>query len=272
MNRNIQYISDIHLEFYKTLKSIPEIPVNADILVLAGDLGYPTMPIFWDFLELQCRRFAHIILVAGNHEYYHTNTAISKGRILTMEEIDELIASEIVRRELANVHFLQCGTIIIDDIEFIGATLWTDIPRQKTVDVVEAMSDYSRIFIQDEKTQTIHTVSVEALNKLHRKHRQFLCSQAGREGIQVAAKRKTVFITHHLPSYSMINQKYIGNPINCAFASDTLHTVPVKPDVWICGHSHTAFNDIIDGIHCLMNPIGYPDENKNINWGAYISI
>jgi predicted phosphodiesterase len=265
MNKNIQYISDIHLEFYKTLKSIPEIPVNADILVLAGDIGYPTMPIFWDFLELQCRRFTHIILVAGNHEYYNTNTAISKGRILTMEEMDELIRSEIARRELANVHFLQCETIIIDDIQFVGATLWTDIPREKTVNVVETMSDYSRIFIQDEKTQTIHTVSVEALNTLHRKHRQFLYSQETRAG-------KTVFITHHLPSYSMINAKYIDNPINCAFASDTLHTVPVKPDVWICGHSHTAFNDIIDGVHCVMNPIGYPGENKNINWGAYISI
>jgi predicted phosphodiesterase len=268
MNKKIQYISDIHLEFYKTLKLIPEIPVNADILVLAGDVGYPTMPIFWDFLELQSRRFAHIILVAGNHEYYHTNTAISKGRILTMEEMDELIRSEIARRELANVHFLQCGTVIIDDIEFVGATLWTDIPREKTVDVVEAMSDYSRIFTKDEKTQTIHTVSVEVLNKLHREHRQFLCSQAGR----AAAKRRTVFITHHLPSYSMIHSRYSNNPINCAFASDTLHTVPVKPDVWICGHSHTAFNNIIDGVHCVMNPIGYPDENKNINWGAYISI
>jgi Icc-related predicted phosphoesterase len=180
--------------------------------------------------------------------------------------------SEIGRRQLNNVHFLQCSSIIIDDIEFIGATLWTDIPLEKTVDVVEAMSDYSRIFIEDDVTQTVHTVSVEALNKLHREHRQFLSCQD--EDSQDAAfkAKKTVFITHHMPSYTMIHEKYEGYSINCAFASDTLHTVLKKPDIWICGHSHTVYNGVIDGVHCLMNPIGYPGENKNLNWETYISI
>jgi predicted phosphodiesterase len=269
MTKKIQYISDIHLEFYK---KVPEIPVCADILVLAGDVGYPTMPIFWEFLQKISEQFKHIILVAGNHEYYHTNSAIKKRRILTINEIDELMYSEIGRRQLNNVHFLQCSSIIIDDIEFIGATLWTDIPLEKTVDVVEAMSDYSRIFIEDDVTQTVHTVSVEALNKLHREHRQFLSCQD--EDSQDAAfkAKKTVFITHHMPSYTMIHEKYEGYSINCAFASDTLHTVLKKPDIWICGHSHTVYNGVIDGVHCLMNPIGYPGENKNLNWETYISI
>lgn len=267
MTIKIQYISDIHLEFYK---DVPDIPVNADILILAGDVGYPTMPIFWEFLEKMSEQFKHVILIAGNHEYYHTNSAIKKGRILTINEVDELIYSEIGRRQLNNVHFLQCSSIIIDNIEFVGSTLWTDIPRNKTVDVVEAMSDYSRIFVEDKKSSTIHTVSVEALNKLHREHRQFLSCQ-DRQDAAFKAK-KTVFITHHMPSYKMIHEKYAEYSINCAFASDTLHTVLRKPDIWICGHSHTAYNDIIDGVHCLMNPIGYPGENENLNWGTYISI
>ena len=264
MVRKIQYISDIHLEFYK---KVPDIPVCANILVLAGDIGYPTTTIYWDFLEKINEKFKHIILVAGNHEYYHTDTSIKKGRILSIELIDELIRSEIKRRQLNNIYFLQRDSIIIDDIEFIGATLWTDIPDSAKEEVIESMTDYSRIFTQEEITNTFHKVSVETLNKIHNKHKQFLYSFVKNE-----VNTKRIFITHHLPSYQMIDKKYDGNTINCAFASNILHEVPIKPDIWICGHSHTPYNGIIDGIHCIMNPIGYPGENKNSNWGAYIEL
>ncbi len=264
MTLRIQYISDIHLEFYK---NIPDIPVYGEIIVLAGDIGYPTMNIFWDFLEKISKKFKHIILVAGNHEYYHTKTSIKKGRILTMELIDELIRSEIERRKLFNIHFLQCNSIVIDDIEFIGATLWTDIPPDKKSDILESMNDYSCIFIEDEITNEYNRASIEMLNEIHNKHWKFLFN-ASNETVD----RKKIFITHHLPSYEMINEKYKGNSINCAFASDILHKVPIKPDIWICGHSHTVYDGVIEGVRCLLNPIGYPGENKNPNWKACIEL
>jgi predicted phosphodiesterase len=269
MLKKIQYISDIHLEFYKNIQSVPEIPVNADILVLAGDIGYPTLPIYWDFLEKQSLHFNHIILITGNHEYYHTNNAIKMGRILTINQIDELIHSEIKRRKLDNIHFLQCNSIIIDDMEFIGATAWTDIPENKINNVVTIMNDYSRIFIDDNNTNSINKVTVEELNKIHREHTNFIynkCTKNSKIGI------KKIVITHHMPSTKMINIKYINDDINCAFTSDILHTIPTKPDVWICGHSHSVYDDIVDDVHCVMNPIGYPNENKELNWGKCINI
>ncbi len=266
MSTKIQYISDIHLEFYKTLKSIPKIPVNAEILVLAGDIGYPTLPIFWDFLAEQSQKFKHVILVAGNHEYYHTTTSIKKRRILIMKEIDEMICSEIKRRNLNNIHFLQCNSVVIDDIEFVGATLWTNISQNNVAVVSQSMNDYSQIFIKDESVPVIETVSVEQLNIIHKKHTEFLME------FKRQMNKKLVFITHHMPSFQMINKKYELCDINCAFASNILHKITEKPDVWICGHSHKAYNGSIEEVHCVMNPIGYPNENTSLNFGEYIII
>lgn len=70
----IQYASDLHLEFgenSKWLKDNPLIP-SADILVLAGDIGYlgdaiyRTHP-FWDWAS---QNYKQVIVVPGNHELY----------------------------------------------------------------------------------------------------------------------------------------------------------------------------------------------------------
>ncbi len=65
----IQYISDIHLEFFKVLPKQIVRPV-ADILCLAGDIGYPFSSLYRDFLKQVSRDFKKVFLIAGNHEYY----------------------------------------------------------------------------------------------------------------------------------------------------------------------------------------------------------
>lgn len=260
----IQYISDLHLEF---LQNIPRIEVVGDILVLAGDVGYPTMPIFWAFMEEQSRRFNHIIYVPGNHEYYHTSTAIKRNRILSMNEIDELIQSEIHRRGLTNIHFLQNSACIIDGVRFIGATLWSPIPLEDKFHIVSAMNDYSVIFMGDRDDAVgLHRLTVDEVNRRFADSSKYIQETLQQQTV------KTVVITHHLPSMKMIDVKYAGNKMNAAFASNILHALTVKPDVWICGHSHSPSKKEIEGVSCVMNPVGYPGENKDFNMGQYINI
>jgi hypothetical protein len=38
-----------------------------------------------------------------------------------------------------------------------------------------------------------------------------------------------------------------------------------KIKCWIYGHTHATSDVIINGIPFLCNPIGYPNENKNVN-------
>ena len=41
---------------------------------------------------------------------------------------------------------------------------------------------------------------------------------------------------------------------------------------WIYGHTHTPSNVIINEIPFLCNPIGYPNENVNVNFQKNIEI
>ena len=45
-----------------------------------------------------------------------------------------------------------------------------------------------------------------------------------------------------------------------------------KIKCWIYGHTHTPSNNIIHEIPFLSNPIGYPGENKNVNFNITIKI
>ena len=60
----IQYISDIHLEYQSTLPNIDQI---SDILVLAGDIGFPFSFLYKEFLIDMNKKFKKIFLIAGNH-------------------------------------------------------------------------------------------------------------------------------------------------------------------------------------------------------------
>ena len=45
-----------------------------------------------------------------------------------------------------------------------------------------------------------------------------------------------------------------------------------KIKCWIYGHTHTPSNVIINEIPFLCNPIGYPNENKQINFNCFYSL
>lgn len=70
----VQYASDLHLEFGENsrwLKEHPLIP-SADILVLAGDIGYlgDDNYISHPFWNRVSEDFNQVIVVPGNHELY----------------------------------------------------------------------------------------------------------------------------------------------------------------------------------------------------------
>ena len=79
----IQYASDLHLELTHNAKYINTLPIEAvgDVLVLAGDIfnlcdKTPPCPKFW---ELASTSFREVLIVAGNHEYYHDYDILTNG-------------------------------------------------------------------------------------------------------------------------------------------------------------------------------------------------
>jgi len=69
----IQYLSDIHLEFFRYDEIrflVRKIKPIHPILILSGDIGNPFEKGYRFFMKEMSLRFEKIFLIAGNHEYY----------------------------------------------------------------------------------------------------------------------------------------------------------------------------------------------------------
>lgn len=149
--------SDIHLEFGDCDIKNED---NVDVLILSGDImiaqdmhDHPEEKIrtavmveslgrrqetaqrFRDFLQRASDRFPHVVYVAGNHEFYHGKWPIGL----------QYLRDECAR--FPNVYFMENDTRTIDDVTFIGCTLWTDMNRGDplTLHSVEGMMNDFRI-------------------------------------------------------------------------------------------------------------------------------
>lgn len=81
-----------------------------------------------------------------------------------------------------------------------------------------------------------------------------------------------------MPSNSLIDIKYKTInmlPYNQWFYCDMDEFIKVNKDkikCWFYGHTHTPLDTMINEIPFLCNPIGYPNENKEINFEKTIII
>lgn len=221
----IDLISDIHLEFAPWILN-----KTGDILVIAGDLGKATSKSYKIFLVDVARKYRHVILVSGNHESYGT----------TIENGEAQIRNAVA--DLPNVSYLQCDSVIIDDVEFLGCTLWSEVSIDTWL-------------IND--GNSIKRFSLNNYKELHRKHREWLSTR-----LKGPSTRKRIVVTHHLPSYKCIDSKYDDDTMNQFFASHLDDLVP-RATLWLCGHSHTPNCCQIGGTYIFLNPRGYPGENPS---------
>ncbi|MEX2352703.1 MAG: metallophosphoesterase family protein, partial [Gammaproteobacteria bacterium] len=100
----VQYFSDVHLEFGEC-----EFPLtDADVVVAAGDINVDIEAIDW-LAQAKCP----VIYIAGNHEYYGGDLIHTRKRI-------------VAAANAAKIDYLECSEVHIDDVRFLGATLWTD--------------------------------------------------------------------------------------------------------------------------------------------------
>ena len=254
MRIKLRYFSDLHLEFIKPNKInrfIKKIPNSIDeICILAGDIGNPYQPNYDIFMSFISSHFKKTFVIAGNHEYYNSTKTIKE----TNDYLDEYF------KKFSNISFLNNSYENYENFIFIGSTLWTHIsnPEYKINDVYNIPKfDYIEY------------------NQLHKECVDFL-----EKTLQNALhdNENCIIITHHVPSYSLIDGKYKTiemNPYNQWFNCDmdTLineHSKKIK--CWIYGHTHTRSNRMLNMIPFICNPIGYPNENSKLDFEANIRI
>ena len=178
----IQVLSDLHLEHGGIL---PGHHPEADVIVLAGDLAACTEGLV-ERVRDHWSSAPHVLCVLGNHEFYGT-------------EIEETRASLATECGEAGIHLLDPGTVRIDGVRFIGATLWTDLLLEGIADEIGAHLRVSRgisDFLGAIQHQGRDFTAGESVER-HRADRAFIereLEYAEHTGDRV------VVITHHAPT------------------------------------------------------------------------
>lgn len=234
----IRIMSDVHLEYQKNgPKYINKLKPNQktdDILLLAGDIGNPTKKLYKFFIKTMSELYREVIIISGNHEYYqhqlHPWTSDIKKYGLSMDSIEDLLFK--IADEFENVHYLQKGELIVDDIRFLGCTMWTPSHPMLT----GLLNDYS----------IIPNMTYELCKSLHEDHKSWL-----EEKLQDKEYKKTIVLTHHCPSYSLLGKVGDTDP----FYYSNLEYLMDKIDYWICGHSHGFKRVTINGCDCIKSTI-----------------
>jgi len=278
----ITVVSDLHLEFSDCfdIKNAD----NADVLILSGDImiaedlhDHPYVPsiyehgafadlgrkqkrvqIFRDFLKRMSNLFPHVIYVAGNHEFY--NGKFYKGLQYLRDECSQY----------PNVYFMENDCKLIDDVMFVGATLWTDMNKGDPItlhSIRDMMNDF-RIIKNDQKGYTnLKPADVAIRHKETLKYFQSVLDEN--------KERRCVIVGHHSPSYQSMHPMYANDHLmNGAYHSDLSEFIFDNPQVvlWTHGHTHHCFDYQIGNCRIVCNPRGYHNDgySEDTGWNPNI--
>lgn len=238
---------------YPNKSDEPNKSTKADVIILAGDIGEWVNGIEW-----ARNRFEHqeIIYVAGNHEYYESDLAI----------IDELRAKA---KELG-IHFLENDSVIINNVRFLGCTLWTNFDCYSSEEINRAwptMNDYKYISCrswwaneqnQEDALQLMRPDSIFGFDPeyfsptvaylLHKQSLEWLQQQLDQH-----YDGQTVVVTHHAPT--------MRSTTNAAYGSNLEGFIEMnsgKIDLWCHGHIHKTLDYEVSGVRIICNARGYP--------------
>jgi predicted phosphodiesterase len=240
----IALLSDVHL----SVNAIPFPQVEADIVVLAGDIARPAAAIEW---ARSCP--APIVYVAGNHEFYGSDL------VSTYEHLNRLTYG-------TRIHVLERSEYVHEGVRFLGCTLWSDYrlfdkPEDRAQGIEMAtklIRDFSHIKVSPDFPDPF----TPAISQL-----VFLQTVAWlEECFSRDSHLPTVVVSHFAPTRSSISPAFANSPINSSFVSDLEARIKVwQPALWLHGHTHGSFDYRVGNTRVICNARGYAKGGINEN-------
>lgn len=231
---NIQYVSDLHLEFEPDRTEfedilqpsfiVNEVNKNSNILILAGDICTTQhLPVLTRFLKYCKLYWRKVIYIPGNHEYYYSSfdeankilndLCEQEGVIFAYEKVIQLKLKVNPNASLSEEKL----------VTIICTTLWSELNLKYVEEIKAAMNDY----------KLIKDFTPEKAIELHNRAKQFINENVNRLGGDIR-----IVATHHAPLLKGTGfPKYEGNELNSAFCSDCSSLMP-NVNYWIYGHTH----------------------------------
>ena len=266
---NLEVASDLHLDFGDiTLKN-----EGADVLILAGDVLIandmhehlsPEVPYtphevtrlgtrqananrFRGFLDRVTQEFAHVVVVAGNHEFYDGKWVASLTHLRTEYSY------------YPNVYFLERDMVTLgpmeDNVTFVGGTLWADANKYDPL-TLHALKDMMQDFSLIRNDELGYTRLKPAT--MCQRHKQTL--DYFRAVLDDRKNQKCVVVGHHAPSEMSVAPWYKSRFLmNGGYRSDLSEFILDRPQIklWVHGHTHELFDYEMGDTRIVCNPRGY---------------
>jgi len=285
----ISILSDAHLEFGDLDFDNDQ---GADVLVLGGDILVaaditqhdPYMTLgpeyrsnrFHEFMQRCAARFPQVIYILGNHEHYHGDFAT------TVQHLKDVFAY------LPNVSVLDKETKIIDDVVFIGGTLWTDMNREDPITLSHMRSAMHDFVCVKNSNTAVSFRTYEQFGDIDNREKVIFKTRSGKFTPHDAVEDHKKFLTyiktvvteqpdgkfvvcgHHAPSLRSIHPRFAKDYLtNGAYSSDLDNFITNHPQIqlWIHGHTHDEFDYTVGATRVVCNPRGYHNyEQRAQEW------
>ena len=267
----IQLLSDLHLEVHPQFA--PEPAPDADLLVLAGDIGsyQNDSQVAGDNFGLE--RFSPlpqwggwptpVVFVPGNHEY-------------DMQDFDA--AHDRLRRtcDRLGLLWLERETLVLDGVRFVGTTLWSDFDaladHEQCTDLTRRLRLRQKAFRAANfylaKTGTTRAGTPWLAEPM--REQALACMAWLEDALARPFDGATVAITHFAPSLRSADPRYGLAPGTAGFCNALDHLLP-RATLWLHGHLHAPSDYTVQGqqadgtpwqCRVVANPLGYARKNE----------
>jgi predicted phosphodiesterase len=248
----IQLLSDLHFE--TNIDFVPQPAPDADLLLLAGDIGSYQQGSQLSGDDFGLGLFSPrdhwpvpVVYVPGNHEYDAQDFDAAHDRL----------------RNLCgrlSIQWLEREILVIDGVRFVGTTLWSDFDAfaDSSDTLTQVLRKRGKAFraanFYLEKTLTTRDGKpflAEALRE-----QGLVCQAWLKEALAQPFDGPTVVMTHFAPTLSSADPRYGLTPGTAGFCNALDELIP-RADMWLHGHLHHACDYARDGCRIVANPLGY---------------
>ena len=263
----IQLLSDLHLEAQPQWRA--RAAPNADILVLAGDIGSYQQGSHLSDPDFGLAQFSPaagwptpVLYVPGNHEY-------------DAGDWDHLNARLQACCERLGLHWLERNsfTSAVSDrhghaIRFLGTTLWSDfdaLARSEfgaSAERARAKAFRAANFYLKKTQTTRHGAPflAEAMRDQGRVCQEWLALELAKPFAGT-----TVVVTHFAPSLHSADPRYGLTPGTAGFCN-SLEPLMAQAQLWLHGHLHAPSDYTLHGCRVVANPLGYARKNEQVGF------
>lgn len=250
----IQIVSDLHIDINKDSNFDFINYINdCDLTLIAGDIagGYKEEEKFLDRLVKIAEK--PVLCVGGNHlgYNYQYGSGVIGTKIWSLNYLTQKYNS-------GNVKYLDNMMFAVND-EYIvfGGTMYTDFNLYNDVETSgklaeRGLNDFVYVYIFDgEKIRRVrYTDYIKWFNEF--KNKLEYC-------LQHYPDKKFIVLTHFATSAKSLDEKYVFNQLNPAYASDLDGFIEQYPQIklWTHGHIHSSLDYMVGECRVVCEPYGY---------------